>query len=181
MDFSVFVADLQRRKGANHSVAVFPPSSSSYSRSFFFSCKFLLLTQEKKKNPWDPWRILGVAAASSWMTRQPPLCHIMRSTHAAPGDTNEGATAPLALSSKSVSASHVLFIRLIMAALRSHLKRAAVVLGAAHHSACSDELPGEKGEAGKRQGRGMLHKCRANNAVAAFIPSVPLWGVSSLF
>lgn len=88
------------------------------------------------------------------MTRQPPLCHIMRSTHAAPGDTNEGATAPLALSSKSVSASHVLFIRLIMAALRSHLKRAAAVLGTAHCSACSDQLPGKMDEAGKRWGEG---------------------------
>lgn len=117
---------------------------------FFFSCKFLLLTQEKKKGPWDPWHILGVAAASSWMTRQLPLCHIMRSTHAAPGDTNEGATAPLALSSKSVSASHVLFIRLIMAALRRHLERAAAVLSTVHHSACSNQLPGETDEAGKR-------------------------------
>jgi len=63
-----------------------------------------------------------------------------------------------------------------MAALRSHLKRAAVVLGTARRSAGSDQLPGETDEAGKRQGRGMLRARRANNTVAAFIPSAPLWG-----
>lgn len=41
-----------------------------------------------------------------------------------------------------------------MAALRSHLKRAAAVLGTAYCSACSDQLPGKMDEAGKRWGEG---------------------------
>lgn len=102
------------------------------------------------------------------MTRQLLPCHIMRSTPAAPGDTNEGATAPSALSSKSASAGHVLFIKLIMAALRSRLKGITIVLGTARHSAYSDGLTVGTDEAGKRWGGGMQHGSSAHRAAGAF-------------
>lgn len=78
----------------------------------------------------------------------------MRSTHAAPGETNEGATAHLALSSKSVSATHVLFIRLIMGVLRSHMKGITIVPGTAHHRVYSDGLTVGIDETGRRWERG---------------------------
>lgn len=166
MDFSALRHEKEKIR---LSITLFSSSSSSDSSwrgfssfffFFYFRGKFLLLMQEEKKTS-DPWCILGVAAATPQMTRQLLPRHIMRSAPAAPGDTNEGATAPSALSSKSAPAAHVLFISLIMAVLRSRLKGITIVPGTAHHIAVPT-LTGVRwglgtDEAGRRIGAGTQH------------------------